>query len=257
MILFVANAVREGPGSASLLNEWLLVALLIAAAWTFPSRVAIGIALLTSVLWAVVEWQAAIGISRLPGQLVRMTVAACLVASFCRLRDKLSQAERISRIDSLTGLPNRQALIDAMEAELSRAKRFGRPFSLALLDCDGFKGINDRSGHLAGDAVLRRIGDSLRGNPRPFDCAGRWGGDEFLVVLSEVNHLDAEVLAERLRAAIRHEVEREYPMLAFSLGVVTFADVNLGWQDCLQRVDEAMYSAKRAGRDETRFDVVE
>jgi diguanylate cyclase (GGDEF)-like protein len=237
--------------------QWLLIALLAIFAWICRVRLAITTSVLALIPWMILEWRMANGTDVLPVQVARLIVTTGLVGWLSRLRDNLVLAERLARIDSLTGLPNRQALIESLEAEISRAKRFGRPFSLALLDCDGFKSINDRNGHLAGDEVLRRIGKSLQTNTRPFDCAGRWGGDEFLLVLSEVNHMDAEMLAERLRAGIRHDVEREYPSLAFSLGVVTFVDAGLGWEGCLRRVDQAMYSAKRSGRNETRFEVVE
>jgi len=191
----------------------------------------------------------------LPGQLVRLAVSLGLVIWLSRLRDRLVEAQRLARIDSLTGLPNRQALIDSLQAELSRSRRFARPFSLAMLDWDGFKKINDQQGHLVGDEVLRRVGVSLREHTRPFDCAGRWGGDEFLVVLSEVDGEDAKLIAERLRASIRHYVERDFPSLAFSLGVVTFQNAELDWPSCVARADATMYAAKRQGRDQTRFEI--
>jgi diguanylate cyclase (GGDEF)-like protein len=193
----------------------------------------------------------------LPGQLIRLVVAVWMVAWIARLRERLAQAHRLARLDSLTGLPNRQALVEALDAELSRTRRFGRPFTVALLDCDGFKGINDRGGHLAGDEVLRRIGFALRQQTRRYDCVGRLGGDEFLLVLSEVDRDDAALIAERLRAALRHFVEREYPSLTFSLGVVTFRSADLHWEECIRRADDAMYAAKRQGPDQTRFEVID
>ena len=125
-----------------------------------------------------------------------------------------------------------------------------------MLDCDGFKQINDLKGHLAGDELLRRVSEALRQNTRPFDCAGRWGGDEFLIVLSEVDHDDAQMIAERLRATMRHDVERDHPSLTFSLGVVTVLNAPAEWQECLRRADEAMYTAKSLGPDQTRFEIL-
>ena len=174
-------------GQLDLTVQWLLVAVVVVSAWICSPRVATTGCLVALATWSWMEIQTPHWMEWLPGQLVRLVVAMGLLAWLLRLREQLTAAKQLARVDGLTGLPNRQALIEALEAELSRAKRFGRPFSLALLDCDGFKQINDLRGHLAGDEVLRRIGESLRQNTRPFDCAGRWGGDEFLIVMSEVD----------------------------------------------------------------------
>lgn len=236
---------------------WLLVALLALAGWFFSPVLAVSATLISLTAWsrvesvAVEEWK-----QLLPGQLLRLVVALWLVTWIGRLRRHLAQANRLARLDSLTGLPNRQALVEALEAELSRTRRTGRPFTVALLDCDGFKGINDRDGHLAGDEVLRRIGVALRQHTRRYDCVGRLGGDEFLLVLSEVDADEALLIIERLRAALRHFVEREYPMLTFSLGIVTFQTAEFDWEECVRLADEAMYAAKKQGTDQTRFEVV-
>lgn len=247
----------EGGSQFHHASRWLLVALLAGMGWFCLRGFAVGVSLCTLGVWSWMESRTQRWSELAPGQLVRLVVALGLVFWLSRLRERLLEAQRLARIDSLTGLPNRQALIEALESELSRAKRFGRPFSLALLDCDGFKEINDRAGHLTGDDVLRRIGTSLRQNTRPFDCAGRWGGDEFLIVLSEVDAEDAKLITERLRAEMRHHVERDFPSLAFSLGVVTFHTPDLDWPSCVERADAAMYTAKRAGRDQTRFEVAD
>lgn len=254
----VVLTLLHGPDPTGQLHsvmQWLLIAVLATAAWTCSARFAVTASLIVVVLWSGMATRTSSGLVGLPGHLIRLIVVMGLVAWLARLKGQLADAQRSARVDSLTGLPNRQALIEALNAELSRAKRFGRPFTLALLDCDGFKQINDLRGHLAGDEVLRRIGESLRRQTRPYDCAGRWGGDEFLIVLSEVDHHDAPLIAERLRAALRHDVERDHPSLTFSLGVVTLRSADLNWQECVRQADEAMYAAKRLGRDQTRFEV--
>lgn len=237
--------------------RWLSIAIIVAAAWVCPPRMALTACLLALVAWSAIEIQTAQRAPWWPGHLVRLLVAMGLVLWLIRVHDQLTTARRLARIDSLTKLPNRQALIESLEAEIGRSRRFGRPFSVAVLDCDGFKQINDQKGHLAGDEVLRRIGETLREQSRPFDCAGRWGGDEFLLVLSEMDRDDAELAAERLRAALRHHVERDHPTVTISLGVVTVVSAHqVQWQDCVRLADEAMYAAKRTGRDQTRFSIV-
>ncbi len=256
----VLTSLRVGDeaGRMALPTRWLTVGLLVFGGWTCPPLISFGVTVLTLSTWCWIEssptpqW---LGLSL--GQLIRFAMAIWLVWWSHRIRYLLHRSHQLARIDNLTGLPNRQALIEAIESELSRTRRFGRPFVLVLLDCDGFKGINDQLGHLAGDRVLRQIADALRQQTRRYDCIGRLGGDEFLLVLSEVDQPEAELIIERLRATLRHCVERDFPTLKFSMGVVTFRTGELDWESCIQRVDEAMYSAKRQGPDQTRFGLVD
>lgn len=259
VLLIVLARWRESDTTGQLHTaaQWLLIAVLMASAWCFTARTAVFVTLMTLGIWSWFEAPVSNWTEWLPGHLFRLIVGIGSVAWMVQVREKLETARKLARVDFLTGLPNRQALIEALEAENGRAKRFNRPFSIALLDCDGFKQINDVRGHMVGDEVLRKIGESLREQTRPFDCAGRWGGDEFLIVLSEVDQFDAQMIAERLRAAIRHNVERGHPSLTCSMGVVTVRNVVLDWHECVRRADEAMYTAKRLGPDQTRFEVVE
>ncbi len=258
LILVTVCRWGDATGRVSLTATWLFVALLLLAGWSCSRNAALGLTLISLLAWGWIDASgAAVWTEALSGQLVRFAVALGLVAWMSRLRERLAQVHRLARLDSLTGLPNRQALVEALDAELSRTRRFGRPFTVALLDCDGFKAINDRSGHLAGDDVLRRIGLALRQHTRRYDCVGRLGGDEFLLVLSEADRESAVAIAERLRAALRQSIEREYPSLTISLGVVTFRTADLDWDECIQQADDAMYAAKRQGPDRTRFEVID
>ncbi len=257
LILVTCCRFADASGRIALPATWLMIALLVVSGWTGSRAVALGSAAITLFVWSWIETSRADDWTQLVfGQAMRLLVALWLVVWMGRLRERLAESHRFARLDPLTGLPNRQALIEALDAELSRARRFGRSFTLALFDCDGFKGINDRDGHPAGDTVLRQIGVALRQHTRPYDCVGRLGGDEFLLVLSEVDREEATLIAERLRAALRHFVERAHPALTFSLGVVTFQTGDLDWEDCIQQTDEAMYAAKHQGPDQTRFEVI-
>ena len=257
LVLVTCCRFADASGRFALPATWLMVALLVVSGWTCSRTVALASTAITLLVWSWIETSRADDWTPLVfGQAMRLLVALWLVVWMGRLRERLAESHRFARLDPLTGLPNRQALIEALDAELSRTRRFGRPFTLALFDCDGFKGINDRGGHHAGDAALRQIGVALRQHTRPYDCVGRLGGDEFLLVLSEVDHEQATLIAERLRAALRHFVERSHPSLTFSLGVVTFQTGDLDGEDCIQHADEAMYAAKRQGPDQTRFEVI-
>lgn len=192
----------------------------------------------------------------------RFVIGVLFVYLSSRARQMLDQARHLARIDGLTGLPNREAVLEALDTELCRDRRYRRSFSIAMLDCDDFKQINDLQGHIAGDRVLQSIAVALRKSTRAYDCVGRYGGDEFVMILSEVNTNEIATIIERVRAALRLELNREPSAPTFSIGVVTveFEEgderESLSCNDCLQRVDEVMYSAKRTGRDQTRFETM-
>jgi diguanylate cyclase (GGDEF)-like protein len=159
---------------------------------------------------------------------------------------------RLVATDGLTGLSNRRAFEDALGREFSRSTRYGRAMSVLMIDVDHFKRVNDVHGHLAGDAALRQVGAALRGNIRRDDLAGRMGGEEFAVLLPEIEHADALRVAEKLRACIRERrivYEGASIPLSVSVGVATRSERDKQPVDLLRRADEALYAAKRAGRD--------
>ncbi|MFO0628230.1 MAG: GGDEF domain-containing protein [Polyangiales bacterium] len=159
---------------------------------------------------------------------------------------------RLVATDGLTGLSNRRAFEDALGREFSRSTRYGRAMSVLMIDVDHFKRVNDVHGHLAGDAALRQVGAALRGSIRRDDLAGRMGGEEFAVLLPEIDHADALRVAEKLRVCVRERriaYEGASIPLTISVGVATRAERDKQPTDLLRRADEALYAAKRAGRD--------
>lgn len=164
---------------------------------------------------------------------------------------RYQQAVAAARRDSLTGLGNRAAFDQALSRELELARRHGAPFSLLLLDVDRFKDINDRYGHLAGDAVLRDLAGTLVGSARQSDLLFRYAGDEFVIVMSRTGRAGAWAVAERVRRAVARHVfrygELEMPV-RISLGVAVAAEGE-GPQTLFQRADQALLAAKRQGRD--------
>ena len=161
--------------------------------------------------------------------------------------------------DQLTGMLNRRAITDHVDAELARANRGSYPLSLALLDIDHFKAVNDQHGHLVGDHALIHIAQILTQTVRPFDWVGRWGGEEFLVVLSSTGMDDACMIAERLRAQIAanplHRPDETELHLTVSIGVANtglFLESAGHPKDLFRRADDALYIAKRNGRNQIR-----
>lgn len=163
-----------------------------------------------------------------------------LLARFPELYGQVRFWREQALTDPLTGLPNRRALEMAMEREAARVERGAVPFSLVLVDLDDFKRINDERGHPEGDRLLREVGRYLVAHVRRGDLVGRWGGEEFALLLPETNPLQAERLAERLREGVK------------GLGVTASFGVAgyLGdLQDLYRRADRALYRAKAGGKD--------
>lgn len=159
------------------------------------------------------------------------------------------QLMREARTDALTGLLNRRALEEFAQLELKRSDRFGTPLSAILCDIDHFKAINDRDGHAAGDRVIRAVGERLRAELRETDAFGRWGGEEFIAILPDTPAAAAQVLAERMRAAIEAgPVGDGGPRVTVSLGVAQRAPGG-AWDQLVKAADEALYRAKAQGRN--------
>lgn len=167
-----------------------------------------------------------------------------------RLRESVHTIEQLATRDALTDSWNRRHIDTLLNDELQRTTRLGGPVCVVLLDLDHFKSINDRFGHLAGDAVLAAAAASLKAQLRGIDAVGRFGGEEFLVVLPGTNLREARVCAERLRVAVTALGLPEHPGLGVSLsaGVAEAAPGETAPQ-LLARADAALYRAKAAGRN--------
>lgn len=167
------------------------------------------------------------------------------------LEEKNRQLQRISIQDPLTGLYNRRYLELQLNTEVARAKRHGRPLTVAMCDLDHFKPINDRYSHVVGDEVLRRVGEVLRKELRVSDVAVRYGGEEFLVILPDTDLAGAHLLADRIRRAVSgHAWDEVAPDLhvTMSIGVAQLSRVGDA-AALLSAADERLYQAKRQGRD--------
>lgn len=186
----------------------------------------------------------------------RLMIGERIIALESNLSDARRQMEILAMHDGVTGLLNRRAIHEHAEAELSRTIRHMAPVSLALLDIDHFKLVNDQFGHLVGDQALRMVADVLVEKKRPYDWAGRWGGEEFLLVLPRTTLNDAHSVAERIRlsvaAAALHLAEGQTLQVQVSLGVTSthgIPDEDVTLDRLVQQADEALYQAKATGRN--------
>lgn len=166
------------------------------------------------------------------------------------LRDQL---EALARQDALTGCANRRYLVEVLEHELKRSRRYGHPFSLLMLDIDHFKLFNDEHGHECGDAVLRQVTDNIKRTIRDSDFTGRYGGEEFLILLPATAESSAVIAAEKVRKCVANtpmQWEGQCLHVTVSIGV---AENGAGTDEAssilICRADAAMYKAKSSGRN--------
>jgi diguanylate cyclase (GGDEF)-like protein len=162
--------------------------------------------------------------------------------------------------DALTGIPNRPAILEALDREMARQVRDDRPFGIVLADIDNFKNVNDTYGHLSGDDVLRTVAQRLRDSTRPYDSVGRYGGEEFLLVAPLTDVPGTMALAERIRRNIdSHPVfARAGPIrVTASLGIaVSTYPPCANAKTLLQLADDALYRAKAKGRNRSELAAV-
>ncbi len=162
------------------------------------------------------------------------------------------KVQELAITDSLTGVFSRRYLLERFNEEMERSKNFKYNFSFLMIDIDHFKDFNDRYGHLVGDAILREISKTIKENIRQIDLVGRYGGEEFSVILSETDKYGARFVAERIRQAIEYGPVKAYDedlKVTISIGISTFPDDAKDIQILIDRADWALYRAKQSGRN--------
>jgi diguanylate cyclase (GGDEF)-like protein len=171
-----------------------------------------------------------------------------LIHFYGALKLREEELKEIASTDSLTGLPNRRSVLEYLKFEINRAKRKKVPLSIAILDVDDFKQINDTFGHMVGDRVLKELAILLRKNLRSGDVVGRFGGEEFVVVFPETELITATKIMERIRRVIENTYFEPVGSVSISVGVTEFREGDT-LEDLLKRADEKLYQAKREGKN--------
>jgi len=175
---------------------------------------------------------------------------SCMLCIFQRL---VELEKKLATEDPLTGLGNRRAFFAGARREISHARRHRQPLTVALVDVDDFKQINDRWGHLQGDKVLLWIGKTLRSQLRSEDILARVGGDELAILLSDGTAQSARVVMEKIHDSIQKSVYELGVSVSVSIGVATFHPVPETVEDMLQAADRQMYRVKQKGKNNLEY----
>lgn len=220
--------------------------------WRVGKAAGLVVAVLAAAIWLLADLAA-----REPGTLALLPLWNALVtlgffAVSVLVLSAFQEERSLARTCSLTGLPNRLAFFEAADAEIERSRRYPRPLSVLYVDLDGFKSLNDRFGHRAGDAALIAVGDVLKAHVRSVDVAARLGGDEFAVLLPETGLEAAEAVAGKLMDHLARAAPDRPWKVASSVGIATFLRPPESVDELIRTADEEMYAAKRAGKNTVR-----
>jgi diguanylate cyclase (GGDEF)-like protein len=182
-------------------------------------------------------------------RLVRFCFLLITTLLLGRLREAYRNELQYSRSDFLTGIANRREFFAIAEQERQRASRYNRPLSLAYVDLDGFKQVNDRFGHVEGDRVLADVAFALYSNLRASDTVARIGGDEFVVLLPETDSPSARTAVQKLLTILRDLSQQRDWQVTYSIGLVTFEEIPDSTDDMISEADRLMYTVKLSSKN--------
>ena len=255
--LTILLGILDHVSGPELLFSVFYVAPLALVAWyagLFPAVAMCGI---TACTWLIADISAGQVYSNLAVPVwnasVRLTFFLIIAHLLMALRESMRREAFLADTDSLTGLANNRKFYEVLSLELARANRFGTPFTLAYLDADNFKTVNDRMGHAEGDRVLREIAERLTRETRATDVPARLGGDEFAVLFSQCDEALARQLLPKVRERLLAAMAEHGWPVTFSIGVVSFGPGVTKAEHAVHMADELMYAVKSAGKDEILY----
>jgi diguanylate cyclase (GGDEF)-like protein len=184
---------------------------------------------------------------------IRLGLFLIIVYVLSVLHNAIRHLQRASRVDNLTGAVNSASLYESLESELDRLGRYGRPLTLAYLDLDGFKAVNDGFGHLVGDKVLRVVADCAKSRLRKTDVVARMGGDEFVFLCPETGEEAARAAVSEVVERLSEEMRAGGWPVTVSVGVVTCHEMPLDGEELVKMADDLMYSVKMDTKDGVKF----
>ena len=184
---------------------------------------------------------------------MRLLTLALFSILMSLLTESIVRLRASSRTDPLTGVANSRAFLELLKREIERARRYHRPLTLAYLDLDNFKNVNDTFGHAAGDKVLQTVVSTVAASVRVTDVLGRLGGDEFALLLPEADMPAARTVVEKILSGIARETAFRDWAVTLSVGSQTSLDSNIGADELIKKADDLMYEAKLSGKNSASF----
>ena len=226
--------------------------------WAISERLGLAFAILSSCVWIAVDiWSG--NSNRLSNLFAYMWNATARLGFFLlpvfmiRLNRALQHEQELARTDFLTGVLNARFFHELAQMEINRSLRYKRPFTIAFIDVDNFKTINDTFGHTEGDTVLQAIAMNIKAHLRKTDLVARVGGDEFVVLLPETNAQIAPVVMANMQRELLKGMNENGWSVTFSIGVLTLSDPSLSVDGMLGRADQLMYRVKNNGKNNIQY----
>jgi diguanylate cyclase (GGDEF)-like protein len=232
---------------------------IILVTWFVSRKLGIMFSIVSAIIWFVADISSGQTYSYfaiyLWNALIRFGFFVIVTLLLSALRKELRTEEIFARTDFVTGAVNTRYFYGLAHMEIGRSRRYQHPFTLAYIDIDNFKAINDRFGHSTGDMVLRTVASDLHHNLRDTDIVARFGGDEFALLLPETGQEAAKVVISKIHSSLMAEMQKNGWPVTFSIGVVTYASVPHTVNNVVKIADELMYSVKSGTKNGVRYSI--
>jgi diguanylate cyclase (GGDEF)-like protein len=267
-LMLIAGALIAGFGIIDYLTGpelalsifYLLPIMLVA--WLVNRRAAVYVSIAGAMVWLLADvlsrkWYVPPAIPWIPywNAVVRLGFFLIVTYILSELRQAADREAERARTDYLTNVANLRSFYEQAGDELSRARRFNRPLTIAYLDIDNFKYINDGLGHEAGDLLLKKVAETIRSSIRIIDRLARVGGDEFVVLFPETGSDSVKSVIERIQNGLRNAVRENQWPVTFSMGVLTCAKIPDSVETMVTLADRLMYSVKATGKDGVKYEL--
>lgn len=253
LVLILPIALADHALDSVVTLEILYLVPIALVAWYAGRRRGVVIALCCGLVWYgannginLLQEHALLGLGDLATHVGSFIVFSLLVAYHRRI---LERERKASRTDFLTGALNRRAFYELAEREIERLRRYARAFTVAYLDVDNFKAVNDDLGHVAGDEALRHVVGAVTRHLRINDSIARLGGDEFAILLPETDRAAAESVVDKIRTLIQEDMDAQQWPITLSIGVLTCECPSSSIDDMMRMADQLMYQVKHQGKN--------
>jgi diguanylate cyclase (GGDEF)-like protein len=225
--------------------------------WIIDRRLGIVACLAGAVVWLLADIAAGSSYSHPVvyawNTLIRLSFFLIVTFLLSALKKSLERERELAHTDYLTGAMNSRFFFEFLQMEIDRFRRYQHPFSLAYIDLDNFKALNDRFGHMAGDQVLRTVVSHTKSRLRKTDVVARLGGDEFALLLPETDQESAKVAISKIQSSLLQEMQKNRWPITLSMGVLTCTVAPPTRDELVRMADDLMYIAKREGKNAIRF----